>query len=123
MTLSRVYPKEMPSWVRQDPLRSAECKVYSALKTQLDEPYVLFYSRPWLGLTSDGREIDGEADFVIVHPEFGILSIEVKGGEIHYDPAVAISALEVVECTSPFRYAIIAIALRMPGAGILSVTV
>jgi Nuclease-related domain len=85
MTLATVYPREMPSWIRRDPLRSAECKVYDVLKAQLNQPYVLFYSRPWLGLTKDGREIDGEADFVIAHRELGILVLEVKGGEIRYD--------------------------------------
>ncbi|RMD98508.1 MAG: hypothetical protein D6816_16120, partial [Bacteroidetes bacterium] len=34
-----------------------------------------------------GNEKDGECDFLIAHPEHGILAIEVKGGrEISYDP-------------------------------------
>src|SRR5690606_25622564 len=45
----------------------------------------VFYSSPWLGTTADGREIDGEADFVVAHPDFGMLVIEVKGGAVSRD--------------------------------------
>jgi hypothetical protein len=61
--------------------------VYDALKQALDDRWTVFYSRPWLGLSRTGDEIDGEADFIIAHPERGFLAIEVKGGEIDYDPA------------------------------------
>jgi hypothetical protein len=30
---------------------------------------------------------EGEADFVVVHPRYGIMVVEVKGGHVHYDPA------------------------------------
>jgi hypothetical protein len=39
-----------------------------------------------LGLTPFGEEIDGECDFLIAHPEIGILTIEIKGGGVAYDP-------------------------------------
>lgn len=81
----RMYPTPMPSYVRQNPLRSAECRVYDALQTQLKTPYVVFYSRPWLGLTASGAEIDGEADFVVGHPDHGFLCLEVKGGAVSRD--------------------------------------
>ena len=35
-----------------------------------------------MGTNRDGSEKDGEADFLIAHPESGFLSIEVKGGRI-----------------------------------------
>src|SRR5690606_38066878 len=34
-----------------------------------------------------GNEIDGECDFLVAHPGWGILTLEVKGGGISYDPA------------------------------------
>ena len=29
---------------------------------------------------------EGEADFVIAHPELGVLALEAKGGRLDYDP-------------------------------------
>lgn len=82
-----MWPRLLPQQVRDDPMRSAEAKVYDALARQLGEDWVVFYSRPWLGLTPYGEEKDGEADFVIVHPVRGYLAIEVKGGAISFDPS------------------------------------
>jgi hypothetical protein len=84
---ARIFPAELPSFIRQDPLREAECVVYDLLRAQLDSSFTAYYSRYWFGLTPDGAEKDGEADFIIVHPTFGLLTLEVKGGGISYDPA------------------------------------
>jgi hypothetical protein len=65
-------------------------KVFDRLRDQLDPAWTVFYSRPWLGLTPSGEERDGEADFIVAHPSAGVLSIEVKGGAISYDPATEI---------------------------------
>ncbi|POB00309.1 hypothetical protein C2134_02610 [Chromobacterium sinusclupearum] len=81
-----MWPAQLPVWVRQDPRRKAEREVYERLSAALDNRWSVFYSRPWWGINSRGGEIDGEADFVVVHPEKGILVIEVKGGAILYDP-------------------------------------
>lgn len=82
---ARMWPRAVPEWVRSNPFRAAECSVYDALAQQLDSNFVVFYSRPWLGLRPDGEEIDGECDFLVAHPDLGILAIEVKGGEVRYD--------------------------------------
>ena len=58
-----------------------EKKVYEALST-LNNQYTVFYSLNWIGI-NENRSI-GEADFVILHPEKGLLVIEVKSGEIEY---------------------------------------
>jgi hypothetical protein len=82
---ARAFPAPLPDYIRRDPLRRAECRVYDALVEQLSADYTVFYSRPWLGLAPDGREIDGEVDFVVAHPQTGVLAIEVKGGGISRD--------------------------------------
>jgi hypothetical protein len=46
----------------------------------------VYYSRPWLGLTPYGEEIEGEADFVLANPNLGVITLEIKGGGISYDP-------------------------------------
>ena len=56
-------------------------KVYESLKT-LDDKYTVFYSLSWIGI-NDRRTI-GEADFVVCHPDYGVLVIEVKSGQISY---------------------------------------
>lgn len=85
MTAARMWPSPLPQQIRQDPLRSSEVRVYDLLRDQLGPRWTVYYSRPYLKMTPTGAEIDGEADFVIVHPTRGMLALEVKGGEISRD--------------------------------------
>lgn len=74
--------KFIPSITPEDFNNSyGEKKVYEALQT-LDDSYTVFYSLSWIGI-NEQRTL-GEADFVIVNPEKGILVIEVKSGDIKY---------------------------------------
>jgi hypothetical protein len=82
-----MWPRALPPEVRDHPLRAAERKVYDRLAATLDGSWVVFYSRPWLGLTPTGEEIDGECDFVVARADSGILALEVKGGAVSHDPA------------------------------------
>lgn len=81
-----MWPRTLPPDVTGNTLRSTECEVFRRLEAVLEDPFVVFYSRPWLGLKPDGEEIDGECDFIIAHPERGMLTLEVKGGAVAYDP-------------------------------------
>ena len=56
--------------------------VYDALHS-LNDTYTIFHSFCWLG-NEQQRRSEGEADFVILHPQKGILSLEVKAGGIDY---------------------------------------
>lgn len=85
--MARMFPIRIPFHVAADPFRSTEIDVFNSLASQLSDDYTVFYSRPWLGLTPLGVEVDGEADFVVTHATFGLLTIEVKGGRISYDAA------------------------------------
>ncbi|HNX01348.1 MAG TPA: NERD domain-containing protein [Candidatus Cloacimonadota bacterium] len=84
--MALMWPRRLPPEITSDILRSTECKVYLKLQKVLKDSFTVFYSRPWLGLTYLGEEKDGECDFVVAHPDKGILAIEVKGGAIAYDP-------------------------------------
>ena len=57
---------------------------YNALR-KLDDKHVVFYSVPWHKTERYRHPKDGEADFIVAHPDKGILVLEVKGGEIGYD--------------------------------------
>lgn len=82
--MARIYPEYLPESITSDPGRQAECKVYSLLKT-LPDRYVIFYSVHWQAHTASWGVSEGEADFIIAHPDMGIIVLEVKGGGIRYD--------------------------------------
>lgn len=85
--MATMWPAHLRREVRADPMRRAEVEVYHGLAAALPAAWTVWYSRPWLGLTSTGAERDGEADFVIAHPERGVLMLEVKGGAISMEPS------------------------------------
>ncbi|PAY16330.1 nuclease [Rhodopirellula sp. SM50] len=62
----------------------SERLVYRALKEQLSNDFVVLHSYPWLRPDRDGALREGEADFIILHQEKGMLVLEVKGGELRY---------------------------------------
>lgn len=59
---------------------AAEARVFAAL-ARLPDEVVVFHSRRWHD-RSGSRVEEGEADFVIVDPDAGVLVAEVKGGAI-----------------------------------------
>jgi hypothetical protein len=62
----------------------SERDVYIALRDQLPDTYRVVHSLPWLHPDRDAIDAplrEGEADFVIFHPDYGFLVLEVKGGE------------------------------------------
>ena len=68
-----------------------EKDVAHALMRTLGDDVQVFHSYPWLRPARDenGKKRyleEGEADFIVLHPRFGILDIEVKGGVMDYSP-------------------------------------
>jgi hypothetical protein len=84
--MAKMWPIKIPADIRENILRSTEVSVFEKFEKEMDDSFVVFYSRPWLGLSRFGEEIDGECDFFVAHREYGLLSIEVKGGGVSYDP-------------------------------------
>lgn len=76
--MARFIPEVRPEDIPHD----SERLVYEALQA-LPAGYVVLHSFPWLrperDLTSQPLH-EGEADFVVLHPERGMLVLEVKGG-------------------------------------------
>jgi hypothetical protein len=65
-------------------VHGSERDVYVALRDQLPDTYRVVHSLPWLRPDRDAIDAplrEGEADFVIFHAEYGLLVLEVKGGE------------------------------------------
>jgi hypothetical protein len=65
--------------------------IATELVRQLPESCVVYHSYPWLRLTRSDYSrrqflLPGEADFIVVDPDHGLLVLEVKGGTIEYNP-------------------------------------
>lgn len=85
--MARMYPAQLDPTDHNIP--RSERTVFDALRDQLDDQFVVFHSAAWLGRGQRGELNDGEADFVVAHPHWGWLVLEIKGGEIEYDARVA----------------------------------
>lgn len=76
--MARLLPAISPDQISVD----SERLVYDALRALPDE-FVVLHSFPWLrpnrDLASEPLR-EGEADFVVLHPDRGLLVLEVKGG-------------------------------------------
>lgn len=79
--MARMYPNQLDP----DTESPAERLLYQSFREGLDDSYTVFHSVAWQALDGNRRRRDGEADFVIAHPDRGILVLEVKGGGIEYD--------------------------------------
>ena len=67
----------------------SEREVYDALRAQLKDKVHVFYSVQWQNIEKDGSARLGEADFIIVDPDNGMMVLECKGGtRITYDYGV-----------------------------------
>lgn len=63
----------------------SEADVARALLKDLPATYVVMHSLPWVNPARDDINAparEGEADFLILHRQYGLLILEVKGGEI-----------------------------------------
>ena len=58
--------------------------LYAALRDHLSEEFVCFHSYPWLRPDRDLVLREGEADFIVLHQQRGMLVLEAKGGDISY---------------------------------------
>lgn len=80
--MARLYPRELPRHVLENPKLSSEVRVYERMRDKLPGDYNCYYSRSWHEADRDGAEFDGEADFIVAHAEHGLLFLEVKGGRV-----------------------------------------
>src|SRR5690348_1367026 len=73
--MARLIPsKELPG------TPDSEVKVRTAL-AKLPDTWTVIHGVAWQQLRN-GRPGDGEADFVLLHPAHGMITVEVKGGGI-----------------------------------------
>lgn len=77
--MARMIPQNIARATRSN----AEKILFRILEENLDDNYVVFHSAWWQSIKFIVQ--DREADFIIVHPEQGILIIEAKSGIISYN--------------------------------------
>ena len=88
--MARMIPEHGP----HDTDSRGELHLYSILKLNLPDDYTVIHSLPWL--CSAVKELDqnakptGEIDFLIIHPENGVLALEVKSGIYRVENSVFI---------------------------------
>jgi hypothetical protein len=78
-----MYPERLPEGLASD----AEYDLFTALHQELDEHFTVFAGVKWLMKGRQRGAFQGEADFIIAHPDRGLLVLEVKGGDISRDGA------------------------------------
>ena len=80
--MARVYPKQLPKHVLENPKLSSEVRVYERIRDKVPGDFTCYYSRSWHEADDHGAEFDGEADFIVAHAVYGLLFLEVKGGRV-----------------------------------------
>ena len=77
--MATLHPDVLPAQIPET--RQGERAALRALR-QLPGSFHVFYSvRIWEKTDYGRRKVEREADFVVVHPDHGVVVIEVKGGE------------------------------------------
>jgi len=78
----------MARMVPQEPAEGtesrAELRLFERLRDDTSNHLLAFHHVAWI-IPGARRPEQGEADFVLAHPEHGLLVLEVKGGTIGYD--------------------------------------
>ncbi len=80
--------KMIPDAYPTDTSSTAERTLFCALESGLDHEFTVIHSLPWLDEAQRFLQ-QGECDFAVCHPAYGLLAIETKAGEAQYDAANA----------------------------------
>lgn len=83
--MPRFHPAEFPEDLKADRRGAAEHAVWERLADELDDGWTVFHRVAWLDRPGAGPPRDGETDFLIAHPERGLIVLEVKGGRVSVD--------------------------------------
>ncbi len=84
--MARMFPAKFPRSENEGSFSRAEKQLYDGFRDQLSDEWVVYFGRKFVAPKWRNRAPeDGEIDFLVGHPEMGILVIEVKGGSIRFD--------------------------------------
>jgi hypothetical protein len=77
--MARMIPKKLSSTTKS----YAEKTLFQLFEKNLSDDYIVFHGAWWQHIKYIVQ--DREADFIIIHPDRGIIILEAKGGQIIYD--------------------------------------
>ena len=80
--MARLVPKLEPLEIEN----LSERKVATVLVKQLPDSNVVIHSFEWTARRKQCAHVEGECDFIVLDPKYGMLFVEVKGGLIKYLP-------------------------------------
>ncbi len=81
--MAKMIPEILNPETKNNPRKQGEIKFYQCLQNKLGNDWTVFYNVNWLGKAyASGNTRDGETDFIVANPKFGVLVVEVKGGQI-----------------------------------------
>lgn len=84
--MARMYPDELTEAFSGHRVDS-ERVVYEKLTRELGNRYHVFHDLMWDDPSLDDSKTTGQIDFVIVQPDRGYVTLEVKGGRCRYNPS------------------------------------
>lgn len=79
----------MPEVIPEDTQSEAEKKLFPVLHESLDDNFTVFHSFHLLTHNLKDKFIEGEIDYLLFSPEYGLLVLEVKSGLIRYQGVTA----------------------------------
>ena len=89
----------IPEWFAQGP--DAELQVWRSLRTHLPAAWTIWHGLAY-PLTISPTQTPGEIDFLCSHPDYGVVVIEVKGGQLTFEDGRWFQDGHVLK-QSPFR--------------------
>ena len=82
--MAKMRPSCLPDEVRKEPFRRSEVTFFDCAE-KLPQNWFVLYGVTWYLRIRNNSWSEGEADFVIISPETGLVVVEVKGGAIGRD--------------------------------------
>ena len=79
--MATLYPRVNPDEIENE----GERIIAKALMEQFPANIEVYHRFHWFSETRSGSVVEHETDFIIIDPNFGMLVVEVKGGDIHFD--------------------------------------
>ncbi|GAA5531288.1 UvrD-helicase domain-containing protein [Herpetosiphon gulosus] len=82
--MAKLYP---PAWIEDRPLRSAEKRFYQAFRG-LSDAWTIIHDKGWIEGRAPKSHPYWQADFLILHPSYGLFLLGIKGGELFIEQNV-----------------------------------
>src|SRR4051812_3467816 len=71
--MARFHPSRFPDELKADRAGAAEYAVFEALADDLPDDWLVIHRVRWIDGPAQGWRSDGECDFLIAHPDRGLL--------------------------------------------------